>query len=149
MNETLTTYTVKSRRKPVVLEFKYNLDGLMTSFKILDEPLNEQMQVWLFHPKRFPYNENMMKSFKAIKNLEVIVGVPDLSFDAFYNLYSNKVGRLEAERAWNRMSKSDQIKAIKQIAAYDGYLKRKHIAKANPATYLNKRRYDDHFGSIH
>lgn len=150
MTEPLTTYTVKGKNTPTVWEFKYDLKGVLKDFKLLEGELNEQQQTWLFHKARFPYYENSMKSWqKAIKNFEVIVGKPDLDFTTFYNLYRYKVGKLEAQRAWKKLNKADQLKAIKQIKAYEGFLHRKRIEKVHPATYLNKRRFDDEFNSIH
>ena len=145
----LTIYTVKGKNLPIVLEFKYDLGGFLKSFSNLSEPLSEKTQRWLFEGYRFPYRESTIKSWRGIKNIELIVGQPDLTFDTFYDMYKHKVGKLEAERAWKRLNKSDQLEAIKNIKAYDGFLHRKSIAKANPATYLNKRRFEDEFNSIH
>ena len=150
MSEMLTTlYTIKGRNFPLLLEFTYDLDGYLVCFKNISEPLSEKTQMWLFSYQRFPYTENMIQSWKSIKNLEIIVGKPEISFEVFYKLYQHKVGKLEAERAWKRLNKADQLKAITKINAYNGFLKRKQIAKVYPATYLNKRRFDDEFNSIH
>lgn len=147
--EPLTTYTVKGRNLPIVLEFKYDLNGFLKHFENLSEPLGEKTQKWLFEGSRFPYKEATIKSWRGVRNIELIVGVPDLNFDTFYNLYKHKVGKLEAQRAWKKLNKADQLLAIQKIKDYNGYLQRKRIAKANPATYLNKRRFEDDFNSIH
>lgn len=149
MTEPLTIYTVKGRNFPNVWEFKYDLQGYLMEWKILSGTLTEAQTQWLFHPIRFPYKEQTIQKWKTIKNIDVIVGKPNLSFDTFYNLYKHKVGKLEAQRAWNKLNKSDQLKAIKQIKAYEGFLHRKRIEKVHPATYLNKRRFDDEFNSIY
>nr|BFF39047.1 hypothetical protein BACY1_08520 [Tenacibaculum mesophilum] len=150
MSEMVTTYTVKGRKTSIIWEFKYDLNGLLSNFKIVEGELDDQQKKWLFYYTRFPYTENKIKSWnKVYKNFEVIIGEPDLSFDTFWNLYNYKVGKLQAKKAWDKLSKSDQLKAIKQIKAYDGMLYRKKIQKANPATYLNQRRFDDEFNSIH
>ncbi|MEQ3500628.1 hypothetical protein ABMY20_12795 [Tenacibaculum sp. SSH1-16] len=150
MSEMVTTYTVKGRKTSIIWEFKYDLNGLLSNFKIVEGELDDQQKKWLFYYTRFPYTENKIKSWdKVYKNFEVVIGEPDLSFDTFWNLYNYKVGKLQAKKAWDKLSKSDQLKAIKQIKAYDGMLYRKKIQKANPATYLNQRRFDDEFNSIH
>lgn len=150
MSEIVTTYTVKGRKTSIIWEFKYDLNGLLSNFKIVEGELDDQQKKWLFYYTRFPYTENKIKSWdKVYKNFEVVIGEPDLSFDTFWNLYNYKVGKLQAKKAWDKLSKSDQLKAIKQIKAYDGMLYRKKIQKANPATYLNQRRFDDEFNSIH
>ena len=150
MSNLLTTYTVKGRRTSVVWEFKYDLNGIFKEFKLVEGEMDEVQRQWLFYFTRFPYTENAIQSWdKAYKNFELIVGEPDLSFDTFWKVYNHKVGKLEASRAWKKLNKSDQLKAIKQVKAYDGMLYRKKIQKANPATYLNQRRFDDEFNSIH
>ncbi|CAA0152234.1 hypothetical protein [Tenacibaculum maritimum] len=150
MTELRTVYTVKGKKSSIIWEFEYDLNGVLRAFKLVEGELTEVQRKWLFFHTRFPYTENAIKSWdKSYKNFELIVGQPDLSFDAFWALYNRKVGKLEAERAWKRLNKSDQLKAIKQIKAYDGMLRRKRIEKVHPATYLNKRRFDDEFNSIH
>lgn len=150
IEELLTTYTVKGKNTPTVWEFKYNLNGVLTEFNFGETELTFNQRRWLFSLERFPYYENTIKGWqKAIKNFEVIVGKPNLDFTTFYNLYKYKVGKLEAQRAWKKLNKADQLKAIKQIKAYEGFLRRKRIEKVHPATYLNKRRFDDEFNSIH
>lgn len=149
MIEPVTIYTVKVRKQSIVWEFHYDLEGFLTNFKIIQGRLNEKQKVWLFHPARFPYTENSINSWKAVKTFELIKGQPNLDFTTFYNLYRYKVGKLEAQRAWKKLNKADQLKAIKQIKAYEGFLHRKRIEKVHPATYLNKRRFDDEFNSIH
>ncbi len=147
--ELLTVYTVKIPSIPTVWLFKYDLNGLLKEW-VLDEEgeLSEEQIRWLFHPARFPYHESTIKHFEAVKNIEVLKGEPDISFDAFWRLYNLKVGKLETGKAWKRLSKADKLTAIKQLAAYNGYLKRSRKEKVYPATYLNKRRFDDQFNSL-
>lgn len=150
MTEPRTIYTVKGKNTPIIWEFKYDLNGVLKEFKFIENELTEKQQDWLFNKAQFPYRENQIKGWqKAIKNFEVIVGKPNLDFTTFYNLYKYKVGKLEAQRPWKKLNKADQLKAIKQIKAYEGFLRRKRIEKVHPATYLNKRRFDDEFNSIH
>lgn len=149
MNEPRTTYTVKGKDFPVVWEFQYDLEGILRGYKLLDGEMSEKLRNWMFHPIRFPYFESTMNTWKGIKNIEVITGSPDLSFDSFWKLYSYKVGKVTAEKAWKKLSKTDKLKAIKSIKPYNSYLRRKGIEKAYAATYINKRRFDDEFNSIH
>lgn len=147
--EPLIIYTVKGRNFPNVWVFKYDLNGFLKEWVIEEEELTEKQRQWLFHPARFPYLEQDMKThFMSINNLEIIVGEPDLTFDTFYMAYARKAGKLEAERAWKKTSKADKLKALQKIKAYNGYLKRSGKEKVYPATYLNKRRFDDEFNSL-
>ncbi|CAA0144796.1 conserved hypothetical protein [Tenacibaculum maritimum] len=149
MNDLRTIYTVKGRNFPVIWEFYYDLDGVLREYKLIDGEPSEKLRNWMFHPVRFPHFEHTMNSWKAIKNIEIIIGQPDLSFDSFWKEYNHKVGKLPAEKAFKRLSKVDKLKAFKSIKPYNGYLRRKGIEKAYAQKYLNQRKFDDEFNSIH
>lgn len=147
-----TIYTVKSKYDTHIWEFQYDLNGHLRTFKILEGELSVKQMKWLFGGQNFPANEVMMKTIwmkKLRSNFEVVVGEPDLSFEAFWNAYNHKVKKVVSERAWNRLSKKDRLDALKAIKSYEGYLHRKGIAKAHPATYLNQRYWEDSFASVH
>lgn len=150
MKEIHTTYTVKGRNFPSVWIFKYDLDGYLKQWTIEEGELSTKQIDWLFHPKRFPYLERDMQThLMSIKNLEIEKGEPDISFDAFYSLYNKKVSKHTAKKAWSRLSKADKLTALKKIKEYDGYLNRKRtIDKAYPATFLNKRMFEDDFNTL-
>jgi len=147
MKQALTIYTMTSKKFPNVWEFEYDLNGFLTAFKILEGELNEEQQKFLFSPK-FPYLETTIQKWKSIKGIDLVIGTPDLSFNIFFDNYAHKVGRLKAEKSWNKLSKADRITCLKSLKAYNDYLFRKRIAKAYPATYLNQRMFDDEFSSI-
>lgn len=147
-----TTYTVRALNSDTVWTFTYDLDGNLRSFQIMEGELSAKQMKWLFSSGNFPANESIMKNVWMLelkKNFEIIVGAPDLSFDNFWHSYNYKVKKIASERVWKRLSKKDRLEAIKAIEAYDKYLARKHIAKANPSTYLNQRYWEDNFNSIH
>lgn len=148
----LTTYTVKSQNDTHIWEFKYDFNGHLRVFKILEGELSDKQLKWLFGGTNFPGNEDIMKTVwmkKLRSNFEVVVGEPDLSFESFWNAYNHKVKKVVSERAWNRLSKKDRMDALKAIKSYESYLHRKGVAKAHPATYLNQRYWEDSFGSVH
>jgi len=149
VTEPLTTYTVKGKNFPNVWEFKYDLNGVLKSFKILEGALTKTQQEWLFNVNRFPYLENEIKGWKSIKNIELIIGKPNLEFTTFWNTYNYKLKKVVSEKAWKRLSIADRINAIKGIQKYDGYLKRKSTQqKANASTYLNQRYWEDNYASL-
>lgn len=143
-----TVYTVKGKTKDTVWEFKYNLNGVLEEFKILDDLTLEQNQInWL--KKNFPYFESdIIKWKETIKNIEVIIGTPDLSFDTFWKMYNLKVGKIDTEKLWHKLTKAEQLKAIKQIKAYSGFLRRRGTAKMHPDRFLRKKHFNDQFNSI-
>ncbi len=90
MTEPITTYTIKSKNTSNIWEFKYDLNGFLKEFKIIEGQLNKQQIEYLFHPLRFPYLETTIEGWKKIQKVEVIIGKPDLSFDTFWRLYNYK-----------------------------------------------------------
>lgn len=149
-----TTYTVTGKETDIAFEFKYNLNGDITSFKVLRGRLNPNQCKWLFTGDRFPAFESQMTGV-WINELEfknkftIEVGAIDLSFETFYNAYNYKIKKVKAKALWDKLNKVDKLEALKGIKAYDGYLHRKGVAKANPQAYLNQRYWEDDYGSIH
>lgn len=142
----LTTYTVKAKSSDNVWEFKYDLNGDLTAFNILQGTLSKPQVVWLFVRGNFPHIEEVIKTNwlpKLKQNFEITIGEVDLSFDAFWNTYGNKVGkRKETENTWNRLSKANKIEVFKNIPRYINYLKYyPKQQKQYPSTYLNQEAY--------
>ncbi|PKP26614.1 MAG: hypothetical protein CVU03_03500 [Bacteroidetes bacterium HGW-Bacteroidetes-2] len=145
-------YTIKAKNSDALLEFKYDLNGNLTQFKILEGVLSAQQMRWLFSNGNFPAIEPFMHSHWIAKlkpHFEITIGEPDLSFESFWNAYNHKVKKVMAENAWKRLSTRDKMNALAGIKSYDNYLKRKGVAKAHPSTYLNQRYWEDNYGSIH
>ena len=144
----LTTYIVKGLKKGFVWEFNYNLNGSLRAFKITEGQLTVNQMKWLFSDCNFPASELLMNTI-WIKNpelkglIEVIKAEVDLTFDAFWNLYDNKVGKRKmAEGLWKRLSKADKILIFINIPKYKNYLKHYPTQQMMyPTTYLNQEAY--------
>ncbi len=145
MKELVTTYTIKVRKHPLIWEFQYDLNGFLKAFKI-EGILNQKQREFLFY--NFPYTEKEIDLYKKnVKLFEVIIGKPDLSFDTFWKLYNYKMGKINAQKQWKKLTELEKLNAIKSIKAYDGFLKRKQIAKVYPERYLKYKRFDDQFNA--
>lgn len=145
MKQNVTTYTVKSKNYPDIWVFKYHLNGVLASFEVLEGTLNERQVRWLFDYRHFPYQEHMISAWeKMITNFEIHKDLPDLTFEAFWEAYDQKVKKVMAEKAWEKMTPADRIKAFIGIKGYNNYLQRKNgIQKAHASTYLNQRYFED------
>jgi hypothetical protein len=66
----------------------------------------------------------------------------DDSFLMFWEAYELKKGKPAAMKAWKRLSKADRDAAIEGIAPYRRSISDKKYQR-HPATYLNKRTWDD------
>lgn len=149
IQEPVTTYTIHGKGFPVLMVFKYGLNGIFKSLELKDGEFSEKFRRFLFNPNNFPYFESDVKNWEARPNIKVEVGEPEIDFDTFWNLYNYKVGKPKTIKEWKKLPKTDQIKAISQVKAYDGFLRRKQIAKVYPERYLKHRRFEDQFNSIH
>ena len=67
--------------------------------------------------------------------------VPTLSFDSFWKNWPKKVARKAAEKAWGRLSITDQNIAIKD--SLTRYTSTPKQYMPNPATYINGFRWED------
>ena len=69
-----------------------------------------------------------------------------MNFAEFYALYPRKMGRKDAERAWNRLTPIQQAECLEAMPNYLKYWKVKETAKdfiPYPASFLNAERWTD------
>ena len=143
-----TTYRAKGKEIGLVFLFKYDLNGNLKLFEIAEGDLNAQQMKWLFAQANFPANESIMKTIwmkdkKYLKVFEIERAIADLSFNALWNLYDNKVKRVECEKQFQKLKEADIIKLFLSIPKYKEYLLRKRIAQAHLSTYINQRYFED------
>jgi len=137
------TYTVKIE-KGDIWQFKYNLNEFLIAFNVLDGEISEAHSDWLFKKGKFPYIEEQIKEWqKKLKQLTIEVLEPDISFEALWNLYGNKVSRFDAQKAFKKLSQADQIKCFLSVPGYKKYVARKQIGTAHLATFINRQYYND------
>lgn len=150
--EQLTTYRAKGKEIGLVFLFKYDLNGNLKLFEISEGELNDDQMKWLFSPN-FPANESIIKTIwmkekKYTKVFEIEKSLANLSFDALWNLYNNKVSRMDSEKCFNKLKEADVIKCFLSIPQYLKYLQRKQIAQAHLSTFINKRYFDDDYSKV-
>ncbi len=69
-----------------------------------------------------------------------------MTFQDFYSLYPRKMGRKDAERAWNRLTPTQQKECLEAMPNYLKYWKIKETQKdyiPYPASFLNAERWTD------
>ena len=146
--EQVTTYRAKGKTIGLIFLFKYDLNGNLKAFEIEEGELNEEQKQWLFNG-RFPADESTikivwMKDEKYTKVFTVEVSPADLSFDALWNLYDNKIAKNDAIKSFKKLKPGEVIKCFIEVPYYLQYLKKNPgIAKLYLATYINKRRFED------
>ncbi len=149
MSEQYTTYTVKSRNSDNVWVFKYELNGYLKSFKMLDGILDDRQVAWLFQKGNFPYIETIVQSWmKGAMRLhfDISIGQPDTSFDAFWNAYGNKVHKIQAQKEWKKIKEADRIKALDGIRRYNNHLRQNTWKnKMDAQRYLKEKGWEDEY----
>lgn len=136
-------YIVTSETLNGEIIYKFNAEGKFTCIDIQGQ-VDETQRKWLlqFLPQDETVFWNLIKQSKKLKAAEVPF---DLSFDNFFNLYNYRVGKKEAQKAYERLSDEQKTKAILAIAAYDKHWTAKGQAKAYASTYINKEYYLDEY----
>lgn len=146
--EQFTTYRAKGKEIGLVFLFKYDLKGNLKLFEIAEGELNAQQMKWLFASANFPADESIMRSIwmkdkKYLKVFEIEKSVANLSFDALWNLYDNKVKKFESEKSFKKLKEAELIKCFLAVPGYNKYLQRKGVAKAHLSTFINQRYFED------
>jgi len=138
----MQNFSLTSERFSGEILFTYNEACELDCFEIRAEITSEQRD-WLY--QHLPTTLTQLQQFLNVKGstMKVTQIEPDLSFERFYRLYNYKVGKKEAEKAWERLSKANKVKAIAAIRKYEQWLGKSSVAKLYPATYLNQERYND------
>jgi hypothetical protein len=147
--EQFTIYRAKGKEIGLIFLFKYDLNGNIKAFEIEEGESNGKQMKWLFSDSNFPADESIMKTIwlkdeKYTKIFIVEVSPADLSFEALYNLFDNKVGKVDAQKSFNKLKQGDVIKCFIEVPYYLQYLKKNPgISQLYLATYINKRRFED------
>jgi len=69
-----------------------------------------------------------------------------MTFALFYGLYPRKMARKDAEKAWNKLTPTEQSECLEAMPNYLKYWKIKETAKdyiPYPASFLNAQRWTD------
>lgn len=148
----LSTYRAKGKTIGLVFLFKYDLNGNLRLFEIVEGELTNEQMIWLYSGN-FPATETIMKTIwqKAKKYtavFEIEKAAADLSFEALWNLYDNKVKRMESEKQFNKAKEADIVKMFLSVPDYKDYVTRKKINQAHLSTFINQRYFEDDFKKV-
>ncbi|MGV9003977.1 hypothetical protein [Flavobacterium sp.] len=149
MMEQLTTYRAKGKTIGLEFLFKYDLNGNLKEFQIVEGELNDEQMIWLFS-SNFPATEgvikkNWMKLDKYKKVFEIQISAADLSFEAFWNLYDYKVDKFQAKKYFDKLKENDVIILFNSIPEYRKFCQRKNVAVKYPSTYITQRSFLDDY----
>ncbi|MDA6068662.1 hypothetical protein NJT12_03425 [Flavobacterium sp. AC] len=138
------TYTVKMQSGDI-WQFKYNLNGVLIFFNVLEGDLKPKQEKFLYLDGKFPWKEEHIKSWsKLFKTTTVEVGEPDLSFTAFWKIYPyNPLSKKKL--SLTRFSKLTEAQKIRIFLKTPEFIKEKN--KQNSAfpyaeVYINQGWWD-------
>lgn len=143
--EQFRTFSIKSRKGLGTWFFRFNLDGSLYSYTILQGTLNKEQAVWLFKGGRFPIHIQDMEYFKQSFSRHFLIEetVPKMDFKYFWETYGKKALKKQAFDFWKKMTEVDRILAITGIKKYREYCEKKKQDLQDPIRYLRNRRYED------
>lgn len=130
-------YLLTSPKWEGEIEVVYNDLNLMVSIDISRADLAEKQQIYFL--RDLPRELAELERLKQKSPMLVVTEVPqEISFEMFWNRYDEKIrsSKKRAEKAWNKMSKTDQVKAYSYINKYKQSLYAGTNAKY-AETYLN------------
>lgn len=117
------------------VSFEYNEIGQLAVLKI-DAALTEKQQAFI--SANIPWHQSHIEALKAnTKKATFVVMDREITFEMFWNRYNDKSrsSKKKTEALWNKLSKTDQVKAYMYIPVY---LKNKGAAEKKYATtYLS------------
>lgn len=106
------------------------------------------IEAWRWFLGNAPYrHQDFLERWKVNPSLDVREVPEDLSFTAFWNAYSYKMGdKKRAEKLWNALSDAERSQALQAVPQYEFWLaKRPTVEKAHATTWLNQRRFENEF----
>lgn len=127
--------------REIEINIVYDFDGRIKSFCFLGEYSEGQWKWCIEHlPLVFGQHRNLKEKYKGIQ-IQVIN--EDLSFERFWNLYENKVGKKQtADSIWKSMSDKAKIEALRYIVKFKNIYKAKNWDLPLGDTYLRGRYWE-------
>ncbi|RIV21364.1 hypothetical protein DYU11_18330 [Fibrisoma montanum] len=136
-------YTITSTSFEGELTFTYNEEGILTGF-FNDATLSEKHLDWLH--RNFPVVQVLLERMAGnSETLTIRLTTNEVTFEQFWEAYNYKVDKQEAKKAFDKLTKDEQIKAFETIPSYNFYLMmRPNTNRLYPATYLRGKFENDY-----
>lgn len=125
------------------VEFIFNDSGLLDSFDKSKAELSEKQQLWIL--KQLPQQLNELQRVLGDSKTAALTEIKEsITFEQFWNRYDEKIrsSKKKALQRWNRMCKSQQLKAYKFITRYEQSIP-STVMKKYAETYLNSELWNN------
>ncbi len=125
------------------IEVLYN--GKLVKFDCTNAQIDEET-ISAFK-RAIPTNINVfIKGEWCSKYTTVVEAEYIVSFDMFWRAYDKKINKARAMPIFEKLTKTEQVKAYMGIKAYDKYLtKEKWRTKADPENYLRNKTWENEY----
>jgi len=116
----MSLYSLTSTAFDGEVLFEFNDAGILQKFDTSAAQLSEQQQLWVLNkmPKHLAHVKKILGDSTTATLTEL---KQDVTFEMFWNRYNEKVrsSKKKAERIWNRLTKTNQVKAFRGIQTYE------------------------------
>ena len=125
------------------IEVLYDENLVLSVIDMSRSSLTETQIEYLVKKIPASYNNDFLKAFGTTR-LSVTEEKFTITFEMFYEAYNLKRNAARCVKVWDRLSKSDQIKAFYGVKIYLRYLANETYrrSQADPETYLSKRYWE-------
>lgn len=124
-------------------ELWYSTEGALTHLLLGDSNMTrKQRQVY---KDRAPVDVENVEPFVRALNLVCVEADFTATFDMFWAGYNKKINKVRCLPLWNKLSKTDQVKAWAGIKNYDKFLKRDGRFKCDPENYLRNKMWENEY----
>lgn len=140
----ITTYTVKMQSGDI-WQFKYNLNGVLIFFNVMEGNLSDKQEKFLYLDAKFPWKEDHIKAWKKLyKTITIEIGDRDLSFNAFWKLYPyNPLSKKKlAGQKFEKLKDQEKIKLFIKTPEFIKLKNQQGTAFPYAEVYINQRWWD-------
>jgi hypothetical protein len=134
----MKTYLLTSTKWAGEIELRYDDGGWLTGYDYRAE-LSEEQRAWFLNymPRRLIDLQPMVKTTHTAKLTEM--PEKEVTFGMFWERYDDAAtsSRKRTLKKWEKMAKSEQIKAYRHIYTYFAAISRGNTRKKYAETYLN------------
>lgn len=123
-------------------EVLYDADGRLVR---MDVSRTNMPVKWVkVFKEKVPAHVDELQTVFAKSNITVVEADYQVSFAEWWAKYDRKINKKRCEPLWEKMSKTDQVKAFVGVEAYNRHLKKESWrSKADPEKYLRDRYWEN------
>lgn len=138
-------FLVSSAKYKGEVELLYNAEELLSQIVLDSATLSQPQRQYIL--RTVPMQVAGLQAWKD--SLTIVEADFEVSFMSFWTAYALKRNKLDAQKLWDKLSKTNQVQAWKRITVYNAYLKR-HTwqQKMYPDTWLRGRHWEDEWETL-